>query len=278
MVEEPITFAVDEILCLPGTGPVLADPYIPILHQLAKEKKPELFLFGPGILSKDLCAALAGFFKGSCAVGITGIEQNSEGMRISRRVFGLQLEAVFQYSQSPYLFSIAKDCFEPVTDMGHPKLSTPTLSLAEPDWYAGYTEFTEETQEGIESCDLIFAGGRGLGSKEAMMDMAELGRRMGAAIGGTRPAALNAWLPLSQMIGLSGLVVKPKLCLAFGISGCAPFVKGVEKSECIIAINQDPDAAIFRHSDVGLIADCNAVIQALLERTGGSMPGRTGDG
>jgi electron transfer flavoprotein alpha subunit len=264
----PENIPLEEILYLFGDGPALAEPYIPILCRLAEERKPELVLFGPEILTRDLCCALAAHLKSICALNITGIEQKSGGLQIVRRVFGLQLEAAFLYTRPPYLFSIAKDSFEPAEDEGRPIVSARAISLPEPDWYEDYREIREEAQGGLESCCLILAGGRGLGSKTAMADMAELGRRMGAGVGATRPAALNAWLPLSQMIGLSGLVVKPKLCISFGISGCAPFIKGVEKSGCIIAVNQDPEAAIFRYCDVGLVADCNVVIKSLLKRIG----------
>jgi electron transfer flavoprotein alpha subunit len=263
----PAQAPVEEVLFLIGGNSALADSFVPVLLQLVEKQKPELILFGPGVLAKDLCVALAALLKGSCALGITDMEKSPDGLRITRRVFGLQLEAAFEYSQAPYLFSVSKDSFIPAEDTGEPKLSRTEVFPAAAAWYEDYTEITEEKQAGLETCSLIFAGGRGLGSKAGMESLAELGLRMKAGVGATRPAALNGWLPLSRMIGLSGLVVKPSLCVAFGISGCAPFIKGVEKSECIIAINQDPDAAIFRHSDVGLIADCNAVVKALLERT-----------
>ena len=258
---------VTRLLYLPGSGPALADSCLPVLRKLAEEQKPELLLFGPGVLAKDICSGLAAFLQGSCALGITDIKKNTRGFQIARRVFGLQLEAAFVYTRAPFLFSAAKDSFVPVEDEGRPIMSTQELSLAKPSWYEDYSEVIEEKQGGLETCGLIMAGGRGLGGKAASANLEELGRRMGAGVGATRPAALNAWFPLSRMIGLSGTVVKPKLCMTFGISGCAPFIKGVEKSECIVAINQDPGAAIFRHCDAGLIADCNAVIMALLEKT-----------
>jgi electron transfer flavoprotein alpha subunit len=251
---------------LPGRAPALADTYFPALRRAVDERKPDLILFGPGVLAKALCSVLAYAVKGSCALGITDIVKTPEGLRVARRVFGLQIEAAFLYSRAPYFFSAAKDSFAPADDEALPEEVLTVVSPPKSDWYEDYAEIDEESPEGLETRDLILAGGRGLGGKAAASDLAELGRRVNAGVGATRPAALNGWMPLGCMIGLSGLTVKPKLCVAFGISGCAPFLKGVEKSECLIAVNQDPEAAIFRHCDLGLVAECNTVVRALIER------------
>ena len=257
---------VEKALCLPVQGKNMADCYLPLVKRLVEEHGPELVLFGSGILAKDLCAALACSTGGGCALGVTGITREPDGLRITRFVQGMQLEAAFLYTGHPCFFSLAKQSFTPVQGQGKPQVSVMEHSLPKPDWFEEYEEIVIEEDGGLEKFDVILAGGRGLGGKNAALDLLELGRQMGAGVGATRPAALNAWMPLNRMIGISGYVLKPKLCVNFGVSGCAPFILGIEKSGFVISVNQDPDAAIFRYSDIGLVADCNETIRYLLMR------------
>ena len=258
-----------KVLCFPAMGKAVADCYLPLFKSLVEKEKPSLVLFGSEILAKDICAAVACSVGGGCALGITGIAKEPQGIRITRFVQGMQLEASFLYTNYPCFFSLVKKSFEPASGQGKPELSVMDYSMAEPDWFEDYEETVIEEDGGLEKYEVIFAGGRGLGSKDAALDLMELGRQMEAGVGATRPAALNAWMPLNRMIGISGYTLKPKICVNFGISGCAPFIRGIEKSNFVISVNLDPDAAIFRYSDLGLVADCNEAIRYLLRKARG---------
>ncbi len=69
---------------------------------------------------------------------------------------------------------------------------------------------------------------------------------------------------MGSLIGVSGVTVRPDVCMVFGASGCPAFLKGVDKSRTLIAVNSDPDSLIFRHCDVGLVADAPETIRALV--------------
>ena len=262
---------VEKVLCFSVPEKTAADCYLPSLRNLVEERKPGLVFFGSGILAKDLCAALACSVGGGCALGVTGITKESEGISIIRFVQGMQLEASFLLTDLPCFFCLINESFKPVSGKGKPELSVIEYSWPEQNWFEDYEETIAGEESGLEGYDVVFAGGRGLGSKGAAMDLMELGRQLGCGVGATRPAALNAWIPLNRMIGISGYTLKPKCCVNFGISGCVPFIRGIEKSGFVISINQDPEAAIFRYSDLGLTADCNEVIRYLLNRIKGEQ-------
>ncbi len=106
-----------------------------------------------------------------------------------------------------------------------------------------------------------------------------LAERLGGKLACTRPVFDRGLLPFKLVIGQSGVVVKPKLLLSFGVSGAANHVTGLKDSECIVAVNKDPEAAIFHYCDYGIVGDmdeiCEAMLKHLAERT--SSSGLSGD-
>ena len=112
---------------------------------------------------------------------------------------------------------------------------------------------------------LLLVGGRGTGSQEGMQKLRRLASLLDGEAGLTRAAAQNGWGTTDRIIGQSGLITEPELCIAFGASGAAAFMAGVEKARALVAVNTDPDAPIFRYADYGVTADAGTTIDALLE-------------
>jgi electron transfer flavoprotein alpha subunit len=126
-------------------------------------------------------------------------------------------------------------------------------------------EYQEAVEVNLEEAKVIVAGGGGLGGAEGFQKIKELAKALGGAVGATRVPVDEKWAPFSMEIGQTGKIVSPDLYVAIGISGAAQHVTGVLKAKCIVAINKDPDANIFKFSDLGWVADYRVAVPALIE-------------
>lgn len=93
----------------------------------------------------------------------------------------------------------------------------------------------------------------------------QLAGLLGGKLACTRPVFDRGLLPYKLVIGQSGAAVKPRLLLSFGVSGAVNHVTGITDSEKIVAVNTDPDAAIFHYADYGIVGDMDAVCDAMIE-------------
>ncbi len=118
----------------------------------------------------------------------------------------------------------------------------------------------------ITDADIIVAGGRGMGSAENFGLIRELAGLLGAAVGASRVVVDAEWVDQKHLIGQTGKIVRPKLYIACGISGALQHMVGVEKAECIVAINRDPTAPIFGYADYAVVGDAVKIVSALIEQ------------
>lgn len=113
--------------------------------------------------------------------------------------------------------------------------------------------------------DVVVGVGRGLKKREQIGKAIDLADLLDASLGGTRPLIDMNFLPRQQQIGITGMSISPGVYLAIGISGMANHVVGIRYSETVIAVNNNPDAAIFRYSDYGIVCDAVEFIEGMID-------------
>ncbi len=101
--------------------------------------------------------------------------------------------------------------------------------------------------------------------KENFAMLQEIADLFGGAVGASRVAVENHWMPKSHQVGQSGTTVSPKIYFACGISGTIQHLVGMSGSKAIIAINKDPQAPIFNFADYGIVGDVKEVLPRLKE-------------
>jgi electron transfer flavoprotein alpha subunit len=127
----------------------------------------------------------------------------------------------------------------------------------------------------LEEANTIVAGGRGLGAAEHFASIEQLAEALGGMAGASRPLVDDGWVDASRQVGLTGRITRPALYIAVGISGASQHMAGCSAAKTIVAINRDPDAAIFRHARYGIVGDCHEILPELIRaarahRAGGS--------
>jgi len=118
----------------------------------------------------------------------------------------------------------------------------------------------------LQDADLVVSAGRGIKKGQNVPLIESLADAMGAALGATRDVVDRGWLSYPHQVGLSGKTITPKLYIAVGVSGSIQHLAGMQTSETIVAINNDPDAQIFQVADFGIVADLFEVVPVLTRK------------
>ncbi len=234
---------------------------------------PDAFLLGTTYDGRDVAARLS--VKLDAGVLSNVVELRIDGDRLVgvEPVFGgtINVTAGFTNGQpdsQPDIWLVRPKSFEASPVEGAPaevyELDVPDLGSA--GTAVVKERFTEESEgPKLDEADIVVAGGRGLGSADAFALVEDLAQRLGAAPGASRAIVDAGWVPYSYQVGQTGKVVKPGIYIACGISGATQHLVGMKGAKNIIAINKDPEAAIFAVADLGVVGDVHKVMPKLSE-------------
>ncbi|TMK49558.1 MAG: electron transfer flavoprotein subunit alpha/FixB family protein [Actinobacteria bacterium] len=241
-----------------------------LLH-IVNERQPRLVLVANSTIGMDLGAALSAGWNAPLVAYAVGLELDGSDIVATAQVYGGKLLAEVALTGDHGVCTVVAGSFpaagagagSPAVEAlappaGLDDLKTSFLTMIEPE--GGDVDIT--------AADLLVSVGRGIGSQDNMDDVQELADAMGAPLSASRPVTDLGWLPKTRQVGKSGIKVKPKVYLTFGISGAPEHLEGMRDAELIIACNTDAAAPIFDVAHYGTTIDLFDLVPALTDKLG----------
>ncbi|MFC1949325.1 FAD-binding protein [Chloroflexota bacterium] len=272
--EQLISYGADRIYLVddPALGDHSEELYVGQLVRLIQEHKPEIVLTGATSLGRSFIPRVAATLKTGLTADCTGLDVDTENRLLlqTRPAFGGNIMAtIICQSRRPQMATVRPRVFARnklegrkgqviQIDFDREQVTAKTKLL---NFIADLTEMVK-----IEDADIIVSGGRGLGKPENFQLIEELASALGAAVGSSRPPVDDGWIPYPHQVGQTGKTVRPKLYIACGISGSVQHMAGMQTSECIVAINNDPEAPIFEIATYGIVGDLFKIVPMLTEK------------
>jgi len=239
------------------------------LAEFCKSQQPDLLMVGSTAMGKDLGPKTAAKLGCACISDAVAVKYE-DGWEVRRPVFagkcfadltprtdltivGIRPNAFVQ-AENPG--AAAAEEFAPGIDGVTSKAVVKRIEAAS----GGKVELTE--------AEIVVSGGRGIKGPENYEMIEKLADAMGAAAGASRAIVDAGWVDYSHQVGQTGKTVGPNLYVACGISGAIQHLAGMSSSKCIVAINKDANAPIFKVADYGIVADLFEVVPTLTDEVG----------
>ncbi|MHB8253822.1 MAG: electron transfer flavoprotein subunit alpha/FixB family protein [Acidiferrobacter sp.] len=264
-------------LCYLAQDPVLSDyrnaPYTGVLTDLVNRYCPEILLLGATTLGRDLAGSVATTLQTGLTADCTGlaIDPDNRGLAATRPTFGGSLLCtIVTLNYRPQMATIrprvmSMPALQPERTgrvIEHP------LALVEDAVITKILEFIRDDrgqESNLPFADIIVSGGRGLKRQENFRLIYDLAAVLGAEVGASRPVIQAGWVSADRQVGQSGKTVRPRLYIAAGISGAIQHRVGMDKSDVIIAINEDAHAPIFDFAHYGIVGNAMTILPALTQ-------------
>ena len=279
-------YVADEVLL--ADDPSLADyrgeAYASTLSSLAASRAAETLLFPTTTRGRELAAMIAIDLKTGLLVDVVALEVKEAAITVTRPIYGGKILAKAACSARPQIITLRNRAFpKPAQQAGKTgQLTKVTASGGDfPSTVEGYT--TSAGGVRLAEANVIVSGGRGVANNQSLTPppgtdekqaeiwraqqgfalIQELADVLGGAVGASRAAVDAGYIPYANQVGQTGKLVSPDLYIACGISGAIQHQAGMRSSKMIVAINQDPDAPIFKLARYGLVADLFQILPAL---------------
>jgi electron transfer flavoprotein alpha subunit len=272
---EAIACGADKVYLASGAPFEESEPehFVQIITKICSQLEPRIVLFGQTDMGREIAPRVAGRLHVPITLDCVKLEIDSDlkSILLTKPVYGGNAMAVWKaIGQKTQIAAIRPR----VTEPADPDSSRQGEILPVPDiedktlTRESLLNTVKEESKGIrlEEAKVVVAGGGGIGGEEGFRLIEELAQTLRGAVGTSRVPCDEGWMSKNLEIGQTGHIVSPDVYIAIGISGAPQHLTGCSGSKIIVAINKDPDAHIFKESDLGLVEDYRKVLPSLIEK------------
>ena len=269
LAAEAIAFGADKVFVVDDANlkDYQSDAYVMAAENVIKQANPRIVLMGQSTMGRDLAPRLAFRFNTAISMDCVDLDVDANKLLVQTRpVYGGNAKAIFTTEALPQMATVRVKAMTAL-----PRDAAKTGEVV--DVASGIdpakikTKFVKKVKEEVagvklEDAPAVIAGGRGIGNAEGFKQLEELAKLFKGAVGATRPAVDNNWVPASIQVGLTGKIVAPELYIAIALSGSSQHMAGCSGSKTIVAINKDPESNIFREARYGIVGDWKQALPA----------------
>ena len=288
-VDKIFHYGADKVVLVddPMLKDYVTEPYTKAVCEVIKAFDPEIMLFGASSIGRDVAPRVASRVKTGLVADTTGLrmaktqeELDKEAamgnatperaLLMTRPAFGGNIMATLMCPRTkPQMATVRPGVMKKAAYNPEHKaiVDKAAFSIESSDIHTRVIETVKSLKQEVNlvDADIIVSGGRGVGSAEGFKLIEELANVLGGVVGASRSAVEAGYIGADHQVGQTGKTVRPRIYIAAGISGAIQHLAGMQNSECIIAINKNPDAPIFSVADYGICGDLHKVIPLMIE-------------
>ena len=254
-------------------------PYARVTTDLARERRPEVFLLGATPIGRDLAPRVASSLRVGLTADCTDLQIGDYESKKTKQIYpdlmyqirpafgGNVIATIVNPDTRPQMATVREGVMrrrdpdstrQGVVEKIEPKFDPRDLVLQV------LSRETRESTVNLKGAPIVVTGGAGVGSKENFELIRELAHILGGEVGASRAAVDAGLVSREHQVGQTGVTVRPRLYIAAGISGAVQHRAGMSESSKIIAINTDPHAPIFQIAHYKIVGDLAEVIPMMI--------------
>lgn len=246
------------------------EPYMEAISSLVIKYRPEIILMGATSMGRDVFPAVATILQTGLTADCTvlGIDPETKILQQTRPAFGGNIMAtILCRTRRPQMATVRPRVMEMPrrVEEREGEVIREEFNFTESEFRTKVIEFIPSDAKNLflDKAEVIVAVGLGIAARRNMVIAQELADVLGATLAGTRGAVEADWITHDQQVGQSGVTVRPKVYIAIGISGAIQHLVGMQTSDFIIAINNDPEAPILKVANIGIVGDLFQIVPEL---------------
>ena len=282
--DQILPYGVDKLFVFdaPELFPYTSAPHTDILVNLFKQEKPQIALMGATVIGRDLgprvSSSLTSGLTADCTqleIGDhkdvkTGTEYQNLLYQIRPAFGGNIVATIVNPDHRPQMATVRSGVMQKALYDGNSRgeVVYPEVSqYVSPEAFVVHVleHRVEAAKHNLKGAKIVVAGGYGMGSKEGFDMLFELAKVLHGEVGASRAAVDAGFCDHDRQIGQTGVTVHPKVFIACGISGQIQHIAGMQDSDIIISVNNDPEAPINKIADYVICGTVEEVVPKLIK-------------
>lgn len=247
------------------------DLVVEAFGQYFAKSRPAVVVLNQTAAARLVAPRLACRLGGAVVTNVFALQHEGDALHASATSYGGDVHSVYRMPSQGSVVCLVTTTLaaQPVAAVGQPACNRFEVDLGAVEERFKVISAPKAEGPRLEDAEVVVSGGRGLGKADNLSLVRDLAAVLGGMWGGSRPIVDEGWIDSSRQVGLTGKITRPRLYVAVGISGASQHMAGCSAAKTLVAINKDPDAAIFRFARYGIVGDALEVVPELIKAARG---------